>query len=61
MACSGFVLAGQKKNSGGAESRPKGKNFFSASPAEFDSAAGAEQARGGGAERERGKNINNRD
>ena len=54
MACAGFILAGAEKNfrgaekkSGGAESRPKGAKFFSAPPAEFDSAPRAEHTRGG--------------
>ena len=69
LACAGFILAGaekktrfgQKKNQGGAESRPKGAKISSAPRAEFDFAPGAEQT-GGGAEnliipRERGKNV----
>ena len=62
MACPGFILAGAekniwgaKKNSGGAESRPKGTNFFSAPPPEFDSAPGAELARGGGGRKRKRK------
>jgi hypothetical protein len=41
-------IRGAEKNSGEAESRLKGANFFCPpSPAEFDSAPEAEQARGG--------------
>ena len=48
-------------NLGGAESRPKCAKFFSAPPAEFNSAPGVEQTRGGAENhiipRERGRNI----
>ena len=74
VACTGFILAGAEfffmgaeKNQGG-RLAPEGRKkkfcpplFFSAPPAEFNSAPGAEQARGGAENliipRERGRNI----